>query len=212
MPSIETLITFISISTFLCFLPGPDNLFILSQSAINGRKVGILITIGLCIGLAIHISLVSLGIAAILRENAVAFEVIRIFGIIYLTYLAWGAFKAKPVFIQVSTDKSHDTNKLIRKGILMNLSNPKIIIFFLAFLPQFTNQNTNFIPVSLQSLYLGVIFSIITFIVFSIISYLSGYLSDVISHKPEIQNILNKITALIFVVLAVNLLISDRFS
>ncbi|TYO94420.1 LysE family translocator [Xenorhabdus doucetiae] len=60
MPSIETLITFISISTFLCFLPGPDNILVLSQSAINGRKSGVLITLGLCIGLIIHTSLVAL--------------------------------------------------------------------------------------------------------------------------------------------------------
>ncbi|MBE8588609.1 LysE family translocator [Xenorhabdus griffiniae] len=178
MISIETLITFISISTLLCFLPGPDNLLVLSQSAINGCKHGILITIGLCIGLIIHTSLVSLGIAAIIQSNTLAFEIIRLFGVFYLTYLAWGAFKAKPIHLKNNTKSFNDTKKLIKKGLFMNLSNPKVIIFFLAFLPQFTTDNTIAIPVSIQLLYLGLIFVVIAFIVFTFISYLSGFLTE----------------------------------
>ncbi|WP_338803088.1 LysE family translocator [Xenorhabdus griffiniae] len=210
MIPIETLITFISISTFLCFLPGPDNLLVLSQSAINGCKHGILITIGLCIGLVIHTSLVSLGIAAIIQANTLAFEIIRLFGVFYLTYLAWGAFKAKPIHLKNNTKSFHDTKKLIKKGLFMNLSNPKVIIFFLAFLPQFTTDNTIAIPVSLQLLYLGLIFVVIAFIVFTFISYLSGFLNKMISSKPSVQTILNRITSLIFIALAINLCIDQR--
>ncbi|MEQ1977076.1 LysE family translocator [Xenorhabdus sp. SGI240] len=208
MLSTETLVTFISISTFLCFLPGPDNLLVLSQSAINGCKSGILITLGLCIGLVMHTSLVSLGIAAIIQANTVVFEIIRLFGVFYLSYLAWGAFKAKPIHIK--NNSFNDTKKLIKKGLFMNLSNPKVIIFFLAFLPQFTTDNTIAIPVSLQLLYLGLIFVVIAFIVFTIISYLSGFLNKTISSKPSVQTILNKITCLIFIALAISLCIDQR--
>lgn len=210
MLSIETLVTFISISTFLCFLPGPDNLLVLSQSAINGCKYGILITIGLCIGLVIHTSLVSLGIAAIIQANTLAFEIIRLLGVFYLTYLAWGAFKAKPIHLKSNTKSFNDTKKLIKKGLFMNLSNPKVIIFFLAFLPQFTTDNTIAIPVSLQLLYLGLIFVVIAFTVFTFISYLSGFLNKMISSKPSVQTILNRITSLIFIALAINLCIDQH--
>ncbi|MBD2785464.1 LysE family translocator [Xenorhabdus sp. DI] len=209
MPSIETLITFISISTFLCFLPGPDNILVLSQSAINGRKSGVLITLGLCIGLIIHTSLVALGVSALLRSNTVIFEIIKLFGAFYLSYLAWGAFKAKPIQVKGNTENFNDNKKLIKKGLIMNLSNPKVIIFFLAFFPQFTTNNVNAIPVSLQLLCLGLLFVCIAFIVFALISYLSGFLNSAISNNPSIQTALNKITCLIFIALAVNLLISQ---
>ncbi|OTA18204.1 lysine transporter LysE [Xenorhabdus vietnamensis] len=209
MPSIEILFAFISISTFLCFLPGPDNILVLSQSAINGRKFGILITTGLCTGLVIHTLLVSIGVSAILRTNAIAFEIIRVLGVFYLSYLAWGAFKAKPVILKDNEKKIYDTKKLIKKGLIMNLSNPKIIIFFLAFLPQFTINSEYSISVSLQLLYLGLMFVFVAFISFSVITYLSGFLNNVISKKPLVQVILNKTTGLIFIALALNLLISQ---
>ncbi|MDC9598861.1 LysE family translocator [Xenorhabdus anantnagensis] len=208
MPSIETLVTFISMSTFLCFLPGPDNILVLNQSVINGHKSGILITIGLCIGLVIHTSLASLGIAAIIQTNAVALEIIRLLGVFYLSYLAWEAFKAKPIHL-ADNNTFYDKKKLIKKGLLMNLSNPKVIIFFLAFLPQFTTDNAINISDSLQLLYLGLIFVVIAFIVFALISYLSGFLNKMISNKPAIQTALNKTTCLIFIVLAINLFLSQ---
>ncbi|WP_340618307.1 LysE family translocator [Xenorhabdus entomophaga] len=208
MLNIETLIVFISTSFFLCLLPGPDNIFVLSQSAVNGRKTGISITIGLCIGLLIHTSLVSLGIAAILRESIVALEIIRALGVCYLSHLAWKAFNAKPIVFQGHTRDSYDTKVLIKKGLIMNLSNPKIIIFFMAFLPQFTTKSTSSTPASLQLFYLGLTFVIISFILFTLISYLSGFLNTAISSRPSIQTILNKITGLIFIALAINLFVS----
>ncbi|PHM69955.1 LysE family translocator [Xenorhabdus sp. KJ12.1] len=206
MPSIETLITFIGISSFLCFLPGPDNILVLSQSALNGRKTGISITIGLCVGLIIQTSLVSLGIAAIIRENAITFEFIRGLGVLYLTYLAWKAFNAKPVSLNDSSKLFSKSRKLIKKGLIMNLSNPKVIIFFLAFLPQFISNCEDAIPVSLQLLYLGLIFIAVAFISFAMISYLSGFLHEFIENDSSVQTILNKVTSVIFIGLAINLL------
>ncbi|PHM58701.1 LysE family translocator [Xenorhabdus sp. KK7.4] len=209
MPSIETLIPFIGISTFLCFLPGPDNILVLSQSALNGRKTGISITIGLCIGLIIQTSLVSLGIAAIIRENAIAFEIIRGLGVLYLTYLAWGAFNSKPVYLKDNSEILCDSKKFIKKGMIMNLSNPKVIIFFLAFLPQFISNHEEAMPVSLQLLYLGLIFVGVAFISFAIISYVSGFLHEFIANNSLVQIILNKVTSVIFIGLAINLLMSQ---
>ncbi|WP_045958859.1 LysE family translocator [Xenorhabdus poinarii] len=205
---IETLITFICISTCLCFLPGPDNLFVLSQSAINGRQSGIFITIGLCAGLIIHTSLISLGVATIIKNNTIAFETIRVFGILYLSYLAWSVFKAKPIPLNRNTINFSNTRKLIKRGLIMNLSNPKVIIFFLAFLPQFTDNKIIALSFSMQLLFLGLLFVIIAFIALTFISYLSGFLNKVITNKPSIQTALNKITCLILIILAINLAIN----
>ncbi|MFT2111094.1 LysE family translocator [Marinomonas sp. 2405UD68-3] len=205
----EIIITFIMISTLLCFSPGPDNILILSQSAINGRKVGVYITLGLCIGLLIHTLLVFFGISALIKASPIAIEIIRLFGASYLTYLAWGAFNTKSESLPNLKSEVIKANKLIQKGAIMNLSNPKVIIFFLAFLPQFTSTYEGALSVSLQFLYLGLIFTIVAFTSFSLIAYLSGFLSAVISTKPSIQTILNKISSVVFLALAINLLISN---
>ncbi len=90
----------------------------------------------------------------------------------------------------------------------MNLSNPKVIIFFLAFLPQFTDNKIITLSFSMQLLFLGLLFVIIAFIVLTFISYLSGFLNKVIANKPSIQTALNKITCLILIILAINLAIN----
>ena len=209
MISMEVLIAFISVSALICFSPGPDNLLVLSQSALNGRKVGVYITVGLCIGLLLHTLLVSIGVSASIKASPVALEAIRIFGACYLAYLAWGAFNAKVMRVSKQTKEAFKISKLIRKGVIMNLSNPKVIIFFLAFLPQFTHQNESALSVSVQLLFLGLIFVAVAFTSFSITAYLSGFLSVAISTKPSIQNIMNKTSSIVFLGLAIHLLVSN---
>ena len=139
MIPIESLLTFLFASALLSIAPGPDNIFVLTQSALYGRRSGLLITLGLCTGLIVHTSLVAFGVAVIFQTSAIAFTVLKIIGALYLLYLAWLAFTAGTSDLESATSTQRSGIALYQRGILMNLSNPKVSIFFLAFLPQFAS-------------------------------------------------------------------------
>jgi threonine/homoserine/homoserine lactone efflux protein len=104
MIPIETIAVFFAASVALAFAPGPDNIFVLTQSALHGRKAGLLVTIGLCTGLLAHTAAVSLGVAAIFQTSALAFNILKIVGAIYLLYLAWQAFRAGAANLDESSE------------------------------------------------------------------------------------------------------------
>ena len=201
----DTTIIFIASSVALALVPGPDNIFVLMQSALYGRKAGLVVTLGLCSGLLVHTAIVALGIATIFQTSPLAFNLLKISGGIYLLYLAVLAFKSSS-----SKINSHGSRlsyyKLYSRGIIMNITNPKVAIFFLAFLPQFTNINLGLI--SIQILLLGCLFILSTLLVFSFIAINGGYLQQWLQQSPSAPIILNTIAGIIFVALAIRLFIS----
>ena len=202
------LLTFLIASALLSLAPGPDNLFVLTQSAIHGRKAGLLIIIGLCTGLVVHTFAVAMGLAAIFAASATAFTVVKLAGAAYLLYLAWQAFQAGKVNDNAEKPTSLSGTSLYRRGILMNLSNPKVTLFFLAFLPQFTSLEKG--SVTLQLLVLGSIFILVTLVVFSAIALLAERLSRRLRKNPKTQRWMNRLCGLLFSALALRLLISSR--
>lgn len=208
MISTETLLTFIAASSLLAFVPGPDNIFVLTQSALSGRKAGLLVTLGLCSGLIVHTVAVAAGVAAIFQVSLLAFTLLKIVGAAYLLYLAWGAFRAKAEDIGTQTSKPLSSAALYQRGIIMNITNPKVAIFFLAFLPQFTNPGAG--NISWQIVQLGGIFMATALLCFSLIAVLSGFLNQWLSQSPKAQTTLNKIAGTVFIALALKLLMSER--
>ncbi|MBU4235666.1 MAG: LysE family translocator, partial [Proteobacteria bacterium] len=156
MLSTETIITFFTTSLLLALAPGPDNIFVLTLSILRGRLAGIIVILGLCTGLIIHSSAVALGVAVIFQISTVAFSLLKLIGAGYLVYLAWQAFRAAAKKIQSNSDEEVNYWKLYNRGIIMNITNPKVSIFFLAFLPQFVDPSRGL--VSLQILLLGCLF------------------------------------------------------
>jgi threonine/homoserine/homoserine lactone efflux protein len=205
----ESLITFILASTLLSLAPGPDNIFVLTQSALYGRKSGIIITLGLCTGLIAHTSAVALGVAAIFMVSTLAFTTLKLIGAAYLLYLAWQALKAsaRPLS-SVSATAVPGHLALYRRGIVMNLSNPKVAIFFLAFLPQFTDPDVD--NITLQLFLLGIIFIIVALVMFSAIACLAGLIAELFKRSTKAQAILNRISALVFTTLALRLAFASR--
>ncbi|MET0051630.1 MAG: LysE family translocator, partial [Candidatus Thiodiazotropha sp.] len=169
----EQLLSFILASTLLCLAPGPDNLFVLSHSARFGYRGGWLVTLGLCTGLVVHTTLVAWGLAALLLTYPIALQLIQWAGALYLLTLAWQAFTSDHPGVRQQQPEIRGF-QLYRRGIIMNLSNPKVSLFFLAFLPQFVSNDAQ--PMSGQLMFLGGVFILIALIVFAAIAYMAGNL------------------------------------
>ena len=205
----EPLTTFVLASTLLSLAPGPDNIFVLTQSALYGGKSGVIITLGLCTGLIVHTSAVALGVAAIFIASRMAFTSLKLIGAAYLLYLAWQALKASARPLSRSSATAVPGHMaLYRRGIVMNLSNPKVAIFFLAFLPQFTDPSTG--NMTLQLFLLGIVFILVALVVFSTIACLAGLIAELFKRSAKAQVILNRISALVFAGLAVRLAFASR--
>lgn len=205
----ELITTFVLASTLLAFAPGPDNLFVLTHAALHGSRAGLLVTLGLCTGLVGHTALVTLGVAALIMVSTTAFLLLKLAGAAYLLWLAWQTWRAGAAKGRDSDKPVLGARQLYLRGILMNLSNPKVAIFFLAFLPQFARPEAS-LPVSVQLLLFGVLFMLVTLLVFGGIALLAGRIAGILQRSNRAQVLLNRATALLFVALATRLLISSR--
>ena len=200
--SIETIIAFITASVVLSLVPGPDNLFVMSHSALKGWRIGFYITLGLCTGLIGHTVLVAIGVSVIFQTSAIAFNGLKIIGACYLLYLAWLSVQNKELNLG-GTDKDSTNRSYYLTGVIMNLTNPKVALFFLVFLPQFVNTSND--NVSIQICLLGLLFILSALCVFTSIAYLASFLEDILKQSKAVNKNLNILAALIYFTLAINL-------
>lgn len=206
--SMDVLPTFVLASVLLALAPGPDNIFVLTQSALHGRNAGLLITLGLCTGLMVHTTLVALGVAAIFLVSGTAFVVLKLAGAAWLLWLALQAWRASGALQQEGQSPALTVAQLYMRGIVMNLTNPKVAIFFLAFLPQFARPELG--SVSIQLFVLGMVFIGVALVVFGLIAILAGQLATWFAHSLRTRSVLNKVAALVFVTLATRLVLASR--
>ena len=230
----DQLLTFALAAALLSLAPGPDILFVMTQSALYGARKGIATTAGLCTGLIFHTAAVALGVAVIFKTSDIAFTLLKTAGAVYLLYLAWQAWRAS---LHTANDSAtnHNSTKgngittydpaaennaanalprarphtgfaLYRRGIVMNISNPKVSLFFLAFLPQFTSPEYG--NVMLQTAMLGAVFMLVGFTLFCVIAWSAASLSQRLLSSPRAQVLLNRITAGVFTSMAVKLMLS----
>lgn len=204
----NVLLVFFTTSVILALSPGPDNLFVLAQSAQNGRTAGLFVTLGLATGLVGHTVAVAFGLAAIVHSSAIAFSVLKYIGAAYLLYLAWQALRAAASTGQQNTVQALSSGNLYRRGIVMNLTNPKVSLFFMAFLPQFADPSHG--SMTVQFFLLGAVFIMATLLVFSAVSFLAGGFGDKFRNSALAQKAVNRIAAAVFIALAIKLAISER--
>jgi threonine/homoserine/homoserine lactone efflux protein len=202
------LLMFFTTSILLALSPGPDNLFVMTQAAQQGRKAGLLVTLGLCTGLLFHTAAVTFGLAALFKASAAAFTVLKFAGAGYLLYLAWLSIRAGTVTGPAAAADRPSSAALYRRGIIMNITNPKVSIFFLAFLPQFVDPSKG--PLHPQFLLLGGVFIVATIIVFGAISILAGVFGERFRESAFVQKVLNRAAAGIFAGLAIKLALAQR--
>ena len=200
--STETIITFVTASVVLSLVPGPDNIFVMSHSALKGWRIGFYTTLGLCTGLIGHTVLVAIGISVIFQTSAIAFNGLKIIGAFYLLYLAWLSVQNKELNLG-GTDKDSTNRSYYFIGVVMNLTNPKVALFFLVFLPQFVNTSND--NITLQIFLLGLLFILSALCVFTSIAYLASFLEDILKQSKTVNKNLNILAALIYFALAINL-------
>ncbi|MFY9328466.1 MAG: LysE family translocator [Georgfuchsia sp.] len=207
MPHLDTTMAFFGLSLLLGFTPGPDNLFVVMQTAANGRKAGLMVVLGLCTGLFVHTAAVALGLAAVFAASASAFVVLKFVGAVYLAYLAWQAYRA-PASKEQGVVERVPLKQLYFRGIVMNLTNPKIVLFFLAFLPQFADPKLG--SLALQVSWFGFAFIIATLIAFGTIVCLAAFFREMPGGSVRVQRMLNRTAALVFLGLALRLVVAER--
>lgn len=208
MIPVDVALLFFVATVALAISPGPDNLFVLTQSALYGPSAGIFVTLGLCTGLIVHTGAVALGVAAVFATSAVAFTVLKLCGACYLLYLAWGAFRAGASDLDVAARSVDSRGKLYGRGVIMNITNPKVAIFFLAFLPQFADPERG--SLTGQMILLGGMFMAATLIVFGAVAVFAGFLGDWLRRSAKAQRVLNRLAGVVFVALALRLATTSR--
>ena len=200
--SFETIIAFVTASVVLSLVPGPDNIFVMTNSALKGWKVGFYITIGLCTGLIGHTILVAIGVSVIFQTSLLAFNGLKIIGACYLVYLGWLSLQSKE--LKIGSTASENANKsYFVTGVVMNLTNPKVALFFLVFLPQFVNPINA--SVTIQIFQLGFLFILSALCVFSSIAFLGSFLEAYLKKSSAVNKNINNIAALVYFALAINL-------
>ncbi len=209
MLTLDITLSFFGIAVLLALSPGPDNLFVLTQSAMWGRSSGMAVVLGLCTGLIVHTAAVAVGLAAVLTASSSAFTIVKLLGAAYLLYLAWGAFRAPAMGTAAPrTTPRLSKTALYRRGIIMNITNPKVSLFFLAFLPQFTSALRG--SVALQIVSLGALFMLATLLTFGVIALFSGLAGERIQRSARAQRWLNRLAGAVFVGLAIRLGFTSR--
>lgn len=203
---LEVMIAFFAASVLLALSPGPDNLFVLIHSAMYGHRSGIIVTTGLCSGLLLHTSIVALGITTFFKNTALAFTLLKVTGALYLLYLSWHSFRASVKKTENQEQRKITGFHLYKRGVIMNVTNPKVTIFFLAFLPQFTSSDYG--PLLSQFFILGALFILSTILVFGLISVFSSLISKLINGSELAQKIMNRIAGTVFAGIALKLIIT----
>ncbi|MEF9948454.1 MAG: LysE family translocator [Comamonas sp.] len=196
MPTWDVLIAFFGVAVLLGLSPGPDNLFVLVQSAQRGWRVGLCVVLGLSLGIVGHTVAVALGLAAVVAASPMLFTALKLCGAAYLAYLAWGAWRA-PVSVTEGAQAQAERDVLTLKTAMG-----------WAFLPQFADPARG--SVGLQVMALGCVFMLATLLVFGSIACGSGLFGQILQRSARAQRWLNRIAATVFGALALRLVMVQR--
>lgn len=202
MVSLEFLLT----SLVVALIPGTGVVFTVSTGLIYGWRASLAAAWGCTLGILPHLLVSGLGLAAVLHMGAFVFSFIKLAGASYLLYLAWGTWQDRSFLSFEHSEQSNQTNTVTR-AILLNILNPKLSIFFLAFLPQFMNPKTSVLP---QMLVLSGVFMLITLLVFVLYGLLAHSIRGWVLRSEAAQRWFKRSFAAVFAALGINLAFSSR--
>ncbi len=192
----------------LIVAPGPDLMMVIAQGMTHGRRAGAWTALGLATGCLLHTTLVTLGAAALLQTSDMLFNALKFAGAAYLLWLAWQAFQHRVDFMMPEQVPGGEAWQLYRRGILMNALNPKVSMFFLAFLPQFVSANSPTMTLDLAKL--GLIFALMTAVIFTLGGIAAAWIGTKLRRNATIRKALGWLTATVFAAIGLRLLVLQR--
>ena len=202
-------LVFFSAALALNLSPGPDLLFVLSRTLAGGRRVGVASVCGVCSGALVHVGAAALGISAIMATSALAFALVKYLGAAYLLYLGIQALRSAGAGTSLEGDTPRVTAwQAYRQGILVDVLNPKVAIFFMAFLPQFVRVDEGSVP--LQLLVLGVLVVLVALIVECALVLLAARASSTLRNSPRMGLWLDRVLGSVLIGLAIRLGLAER--
>ena len=211
MPDLHNIFLFVAASWALIITPGPDMLYVITCGISQGRKAGLLSATGISLGVIVHTFAAAFGLAILLKTSVVAFMVVKYVGAAYLIYLGVRALVAKDHFgLDQQSSNTQSADNLFWKGVLTNVLNPKVALFFLAFLPQFVNPNGG--NIILQMIVLGLIFIAFGAAFLCPVGYFAGHIGSWLRRKPWIARRFKWVTSSVFIGLGVHLFFLERRS
>lgn len=198
---------YLAACVLLTVAPGPDNILVVSLGLARGRRPAVLAAWGMVSGVLVHTTAAALGVSAVLAASPAAFGAVQYAGAAYLAYLAWRILRERgggPAAVALHAPAGGWA--LYRRGFFMNVLNPKVALFFLAFLPQFVRSDAEW-PVWLQMIVLGLVFMAQAFVIFTCFGLFAGALGEVLTRRPWIQRSFDWLTAGVFATLATMLVV-----
>ena len=207
--NVEILISFVLATSLLAISPGPDNIYVLMQGIVNGKKYGLATVAGLISGCIVHTTLVAFGVSAIIKSNDYLFLGLKVIGALYLLYLAYNVYKSSSdIVINADNVPKKGLMQLFKQGFIMNVLNPKVSIFFLAFFPGFLFSET--LSTVVQFYILGILFMLTSLIIFSLIAILSSSISVYIREHKNSGVVLKWLQIVVFVGIAIFIFLSEK--
>jgi threonine/homoserine/homoserine lactone efflux protein len=205
--TLPQLAAFLAAGIVVALAPGPDNLMVLSIGMARGRKPGVAFGLGCALGCLNHTLLAALGVSALIAASPVAFTALKIAGGLYLIWLGIQAIRNARALDAPASRKAfaESPGKLFVKGLVANAINPKVILFFLAFLPQFVESRRG--HVAWQIAQLGAIFTLATVVIFGSIGWFAGSIGERLARRPATGAWLDRVAGGIFVALGLRLLV-----
>ena len=202
------LFLFLAASLVVIVAPGPDNILVLTRGISQGRTAAMVSAGGASVGLVCHSLFAAAGLSALLAQSAVAFSVVKYAGAAYLIYLGAKTLLSRDGFSVSGGEGAIRLRAVFVQGVASNVMNPKIAVFFLAYLPQFADPAAG--SMAPQLLLLGLAFALCTWIVFSVLGYFSGSLGDRLVRRPRLADALRWLTGGVFVAPGLRLALPER--
>lgn len=201
-------ILFITASLALIVSPGPDNILVLTRGIAQGRAAALVSATGASLGVIVHSALAAVGLSALLAQSALAYGIVKYIGAAYLIYLGIRALLSKEGFVAAQKKPDSGLKSIFVQAFATDVLNPKVALFFIAFLPQFAVPGAG--SAALQLMVLGLTFALLTLMVFGVIGYFSGALGNWLGTRPVFAGALRWLTGSVLIGLGLRLALPER--